>query len=354
MPHFHRSKTGSVAVQVLRMAAVLSAATSGMSMSLASHQRRAAQTNAVCAAEYAWADTLEGAKSPCQVAAELLAPCNGGNWVVPALNDPAQAYTNPNATTANPCSCSWAVYNLLSACSDCQGMKQAIRIWSDYKTGCPGAYLGNTTHYPIEFLPNEATVPFWATTDPSKWLSSQFNAAQARPIAEERHADVKASPQRRNTPVGAIAGGVVGGLVLLLACAGVAYHLLQKRKKKVETAPTQTTNSDPNMTSRGRPELMIIPPIGYTTLRSDSGCGGPPPITRTHSFSLVRSSSPAIRTTYSTPSLLPSPIEQESRDPLNHPDYNPPAYDFSGDVKDRNMTESGFPRDMKDEPDDTN
>ena len=79
MLHFHRSKAASGLVQVLQMTVVLSVATTGMALRLEPHQRRAAQTNAVCGAEYAWANTLEGGKSPCLVAAELLAPCNGGS-----------------------------------------------------------------------------------------------------------------------------------------------------------------------------------------------------------------------------------------------------------------------------------
>jgi hypothetical protein len=40
-------------------------------------------------------------------------------------------------------------------------------------------------------------------------------------------------------------------------------------------------------------------------------------------------------------------VDQDGVNQLNYRDYNPPAYDFSGDVKDRNMSESGFPRDEK-------
>ncbi|KAJ2911926.1 hypothetical protein MD484_g8485, partial [Candolleomyces efflorescens] len=344
-----------------------------MSMKLESHQRRAAQTNAVCVAEYAWANTLESGKSPCLVASELLAPCNGGNWIVPAFTDPAQVYANPNSTTATPCSwyvnwimlsqncvlninSSWAVYNLLSACSDCQGSRQAVRMWLDYKANCPGDYLGNTTYYFTEFLPVDATIPFWAATDPTKWTNNQFNIVQAKAIAEERHADISRTSSRRSTPpVGAIVGGVIGGLALILAGIGIAYYLLQRHKKKIELAHPETTNTRPNAanpsssnTSRTRPGLEMVSSTGYAALTSDSGCGGtsPSPIIRAHSFSLVRPNS--IRTTYSTPTSPLSPVDQDG---IN---YNPPAYDFSGDVKDRNMTESGFPRDEKERTGDPN
>ena len=71
--------SSSRAVQVLRVLAALSAAASGMAMKIEQLERRAAQTTAVCSVDYAWADTVQGNKSPCFVAAELLAPCNGGS-----------------------------------------------------------------------------------------------------------------------------------------------------------------------------------------------------------------------------------------------------------------------------------
>ena len=69
----------SIVVQVLRVLTALSAVASGMALKLEHLERRAAQTTAVCSVDYAWADTVQGNKSPCFVAAELLAPCNGGS-----------------------------------------------------------------------------------------------------------------------------------------------------------------------------------------------------------------------------------------------------------------------------------
>jgi hypothetical protein len=71
--------SSSKMVQVLRVLTALSAAVSGMAMKMEQLERRAAQTTAVCSVDYAWADTTQGNKSPCFVAAELLSLCNGGS-----------------------------------------------------------------------------------------------------------------------------------------------------------------------------------------------------------------------------------------------------------------------------------
>lgn len=68
------------------------------------------------------------------------------DWNVPALVNQNDKYTNPNSSTANVCTwcvlrlsvpitanvnpdliSSWLAYNLLSACSDCQGVPQAVQ-----------------------------------------------------------------------------------------------------------------------------------------------------------------------------------------------------------------------------------
>ena len=79
-------------------------------------------------------------KSPCVVASEMAAVCNGGRtfnfhhwdflnltwfsstcleYFVIALPVDSH-YTGPNSTVVNPCQCSSVFYSLLSACADCQ------------------------------------------------------------------------------------------------------------------------------------------------------------------------------------------------------------------------------------------
>lgn len=69
-------KKASSVVVALQIIASLSVNVNAMH--LESLERRAAQTNAICSTDFAWADTSKK-KSPCQVAAETMAPCNGGS-----------------------------------------------------------------------------------------------------------------------------------------------------------------------------------------------------------------------------------------------------------------------------------
>ncbi|KAJ7223361.1 hypothetical protein GGX14DRAFT_657989 [Mycena pura] len=81
--------------------------------------KRGAQSEALCRPELGWADNTEGF-SPCLLTAFVWGACFTGNGDVPALI-PGDHYDNPNSTTANLCTCSWAAYNLISACTACQG-----------------------------------------------------------------------------------------------------------------------------------------------------------------------------------------------------------------------------------------
>lgn len=289
-------------------------------MRLESLERRAAQTNAVCSTEYAWADNGKH-NSPCLVAAQALAPCNGGSWTVPALTAPNQAYTNPGVTPptnstpspANPCSCSWTVYNLLSACSDCQGLPQAVRVWADYSHLC-GSNLDTTKYYPEGYLPNDVTIPVWATTDPTTWNDRTYNAIQAKQTAQQNLPDVQGNPpvvEKKKSSAGPIAGGVVGGVVALAIAAGIAYYMLRRHREAARGTASVYTEKTHN---RG-PSDATMTSLGYTSMSSPSPGPGPSHIAPTihthatsiHSFSAF--GSPQRNTNY-TASPSPPPHTQ--------------------------------------------
>ncbi|KAF8144666.1 hypothetical protein K438DRAFT_575833 [Mycena galopus ATCC 62051] len=121
---------------------------------------RLEQTQAKCSTDYDWASNSLGL-SPCLLSAFVWGSCFTGSeqhqtwcpasiaiaylvvdWDVPQLQL-SQSYTNPNATTANLCSCSWAAYNLLSACTACQGFTSAVEDWAAYEQSC-GDFLTDT------------------------------------------------------------------------------------------------------------------------------------------------------------------------------------------------------------------
>lgn len=144
-------------------------------MRLEGLERRAPQTNAICSAEYAWADNSKK-RSPCMMAAEVLAPCNGGSecgpsavhsfpiltifpflqvgryrlWLLQISHTRIQGWMGPSPTLAHgeftaivsensdlpSLPSSWLAYNLISACSDCQGNPQSVKMYVPYQHLC--------------------------------------------------------------------------------------------------------------------------------------------------------------------------------------------------------------------------
>ncbi|KAF9463134.1 hypothetical protein BDZ94DRAFT_639126 [Collybia nuda] len=81
-------------------------------------------SDAKCLDDFIWMQNSAG-MSPCLVSSGVFAACAGPAWNIPSLNNTVH-YTSPNGTTANDCSCSWSAYNLLGACTACQGFPEFI------------------------------------------------------------------------------------------------------------------------------------------------------------------------------------------------------------------------------------
>jgi len=191
------------------------------------------QTSAICDPSFSWMDNSL-AQSPCYVAAYVQSACGTGDWTVKSL--PANSsYTPPDTTTANGCTCSWATYNLLSACTVCQS--QNPYPWSYYSNGCQG-FLSSSTYFPANATLNSQTaLPFWAVTNPSTWPNTAFSATQAKSIVGQAHPDITQSqtaptPGKRTVPIGPIVGGVIGGLVVIALAATVIICLILKYRKQ--------------------------------------------------------------------------------------------------------------------------
>jgi hypothetical protein len=268
---------------------MLLALTSIIACSLAARgfqlQSRSIQSQATCSSDFSWADNSAN-ESPCMVAAYVNAPCYQNNFNVAPLNG-SHVYTPPSSAsgTLQPCTCSWAAYNLISACTDCQGFSNVTTSWSAYSFNC-GALLTKDTYYPNITLANGTLIPFWATTDPTTWTGAQFDVTMAKSISAEGHADVgsPASPTTTTTtttkskPIGAIVGGVVGGVTVLLAAIILGLYLFRRNSRaKNATDPSPllmnhthlrshsevTANSNNNLST---PNMSS--PAGYTSLSS--------------------------------------------------------------------------------------
>lgn len=261
--------------------------------------KRDATTNATCGPSFTWMANAKG-DSPCQLTARLIAPCHGGNWNIRDLPADNVKYEPPEGPEAESCSCSWAVYNLISACAICQGKPQAVITWSDYKLQCPPAVVSNESFYPADGrLSDDVKFPIWATKDPGSWRGSTFNFGEANDLygsasdvsqpSDPATGDQKPS-ESSSSSAGPIAGGVVGGVVVVLAAAALAFFLLKRHRKKAGgvrgMAPSDVYSTHYRSPSDATDKSGFS--MGYTNLSSTTA--GSPPVRsatiRTHNTSI--------------------------------------------------------------------
>ncbi|KAG1839940.1 hypothetical protein C8R48DRAFT_741092 [Suillus tomentosus] len=190
--------------------------------------KRSIVSSAACMSGYSWMDDSQG-NSPCLTVAYVEGACTGNNYDQPVLQS-GDMYSLPNSSTANACSCSWSSYNLMMACTLCQGVT-ALTIYYRY---FPSGYV----------LAGDASIPHWATTNPSTWTYETFNIVNANatyqknsssttPSASSLSSGSGSSPSSsssssKSTDVGAIVGGTIGGAAALSFLV-IATYLLYRR-----------------------------------------------------------------------------------------------------------------------------
>jgi len=229
--------------------------------------------NATCFSEYSWMNNGKG-QSPCVVAAWEQEPCASTPWTINALTSYDSRYLPPNTTTATACTCSWAAYNLLSACTVCQNSDDFLP-WGEWHKSC-GSYVSNTTYFPSDqdiTLPSETAIPYWAGTNPETWNNAVFDEQQAQAIHNQEHADLTGAPipatSSKKSNKGAIVGGAVGGVALvLLAVAFFIWGVVQKRKRlrqqRQKTYPGGPDRPDmQHMRSMSDSSQKYLDPNGY-------------------------------------------------------------------------------------------
>ncbi|KAJ8088820.1 hypothetical protein PM082_014066 [Marasmius tenuissimus] len=177
------------------------------------------QATAQCQSEYGWAHNEQGT-SPCLVYAALAAPCLQGRYHVPPITVDYH-YDPPRDAHVNRCECSWAAYNMQSACTLCQDVLKALpNTWNSYNAAC-GSSLTNDTYWPSDIaITGGHKIPAYAATNPADWKDQIFDPVKAQQIAQQHLPDLDGKPppeeeKKDKKPVGAIAGGVVGGVALL-------------------------------------------------------------------------------------------------------------------------------------------
>ncbi|KAJ3862387.1 hypothetical protein EV359DRAFT_15884, partial [Lentinula novae-zelandiae] len=209
---------------------------------------RGQTTNASCAPSFSWAEnSLQ--QSPCLVAALLESQCDPfGGWLIPAL-PASNHYTGPSSGQATTCECSTLTYMLISACGACQN--RTWISWQNWSQNCPIIEL---SVFPVP-LPPTTDVPLWAymnistahatlsqptstsdnasSSSPSSQTSSLFISTSTTVLSSTTTTVNPTSSVSSASPnhAGAIAGGVVGGLTLLVALALVLLWFCVKRKR---------------------------------------------------------------------------------------------------------------------------
>ncbi|KAI9438025.1 hypothetical protein H4582DRAFT_230300 [Lactarius indigo] len=192
-------------------------------------------------------------QNPCSVAANLLGTCHGGEFTLYPIQDSSYSYLGPPVEQGvNLCFCNTVVYNLLSACSVCQGGD--LRTWSDYSHNCTKTMDPSTFPNPI---PPETRVPRWALQDvtlvnlwnattafttgdtpeilPGELISTSSSSSVSPTSSTSSSAPTSASPistsSRSGSNTAAIAGGVAGGVVAIAVIAGLVFIFWRRQQR---------------------------------------------------------------------------------------------------------------------------
>ncbi|KAF8843547.1 hypothetical protein BDN67DRAFT_1000775 [Paxillus ammoniavirescens] len=309
----------------------------------------AQESNATCQPSFTWADNSLG-QSPCIVASYLESQCFTNGFNIQGLN-PGQYYGAPSGAYANPCECNTVAYSLVSACGACQGA--VYLTWPAWTVNCNatldrysvlifllpdtlrvnspvsrkhlrpvqlflrGRFLASvsvessrfvtevTFHYLVQVNDtwdgnaayiNASTTSSTTTTTTTTPSPSLVQTTTSSPQVASPSSTTESS--RATTNVGAIAGGVIGG-VALLAVAGVVIFCVGKRYRG-----TKKNSSDqlPDISQSVPPYAFSGQPVGYQAPAAPQKLYNPDdPST----FPIPRSLEPSamVTTTHTAPSM---------------------------------------------------
>ncbi|TFK38708.1 hypothetical protein BDQ12DRAFT_723057 [Crucibulum laeve] len=208
-------------------------------------------TGADCSASYSWANNVDGL-TPCALAASVNFACSNSTAYVPAL-DGDVPYPIPSTSNANFCSCSWLMYNLMSACTACQNADMPLTKWPAYSSNCATHQYSGILSPLAQFnLTSDVSIPSWAGADPVQWPTQMFSVKLAKEIAQDHPHDIASSDisnpssiptmppdqssDKSETNLLNIIGGVVGALAAI--ALGLAILLIvtcrRNRRRRME------------------------------------------------------------------------------------------------------------------------
>ncbi|KAI9443925.1 hypothetical protein H4582DRAFT_1917847 [Lactarius indigo] len=210
-----------------------------------------------CPTSWSWSFNSLG-QSPCAVAAHLQGACNNGVFTIPNL-EPGNSYTGPTGPgdENDLCKCNTVVYSLMSACDACQGAKWFS--WKSWSRNCTAVDPPTTFS---NLIPSGTRVQEWAfidVTDEGTWDpvlayqvgdATEVNAGQpgtlaapATPTTTQTAVPGLAStlvPASHNgssaKKIGAIIGGVLGGLAFIAATVALLLWRARIRRRTATRA----------------------------------------------------------------------------------------------------------------------
>ncbi|KAG1857074.1 hypothetical protein F4604DRAFT_1202215 [Suillus subluteus] len=201
-----------------------------------------------------WSVNTQGT-SPCDIVSTVYNSCpnnTSSGTISPSSSENSFVPVTSNATL---CTCSWASYNLISACTFCAPGSPSLVSWDVWINNCAGL-TSTTTYFPWGsgiWLPSNATIiPYYASYNPSNYSNGTFDETVASGISSAPNANLNGSPlpspssssgasSSSGTPVGPIVGGVVGGTVLLLLLCGFFCFIICRKRRRAAQFPSKTT-----------------------------------------------------------------------------------------------------------------
>ncbi|KAH9983813.1 hypothetical protein BJV74DRAFT_595309 [Russula compacta] len=226
-----------------------------------------------CSAGWNWSYNSLG-QNPCNVAADLEATCNGGQFEIPQLQS-GHLYRGPDSGSNNLCQCNTVLYSLVSACSACQGSSWIQ--WSAWSFNC--SVVSSPTTYP-KLIPNGTRVPYWAylnVTTAGTWDVAAAQKAGDSPegipgvpstiapvstASSAPHSSSSSSSKQDNPQAGQIAGIAVGGVVGTALVTALIIWYLRRRRRRSEAQPSPYMDKAAHMAAAfGLPEYDTSKPV---------------------------------------------------------------------------------------------
>ncbi|KAG1765247.1 hypothetical protein EDD22DRAFT_881253 [Suillus occidentalis] len=130
----------------------------------------------------------------------------------------------------------------MMACTLCQNVSgSAVWEWPQWANGCSNPSW-TQEYFPSGYvLAGDASIPYWAITDPYSWTYATFNIPDASSLYQKTvtpsvsssssspsPSSSSSSPNSNSPDVGAIVGGTIGGVAALLFLIIAAYLLYRR------------------------------------------------------------------------------------------------------------------------------